>query len=484
MIIRADTGRAPTPKEIVNAISEYQTDWVPSIDALQKLYLTGDNLDSMYRMGVVDVKQKKLFFPIARYIAKILSNYTLGEAPIYTLYDDGGEIVGAQGALDTITRLYRKQSKRKTDKDIKLEAGKCGFAYEITYVDPKTLEPKSRLLPTESTFVVFSDEVIDDSLWACTWIKLADNSYKIHIYTKDESIVYEASMLSSFGTFREIDRQRHYIGRVPVTLYKNNRDMLGDYESVRVLIETYNEAMTDVKFDIHRAVTGLLVFYNTQLAGKKAEEKAEIREALKTLGVLELSGDPDNPQLPVDVKTLDSNLNIANADVFIDRLWKTIFKLSNVPDPMQSEYFTAVSGVALKMQQFLGLDQAAKDTAAEFDFALKRRFKMYNTILNIRGQAPLIDVGDVEIEFKLTAPQNDLEVAQMISLLYGKSIVTAESLAGQLSFVRDPNKEVEEAQAQNNANSTSNILRQLSAFGTMSEPQTTIAPQQEGGEAM
>lgn len=158
-------------------------------------------------------------------------------------------------------------------------------------------------------------------------------------------------------------------------------------------------------------------------------------------------------------------LNLQSTELFIDRIWKAIFKLSGVPDPTQTEYFTALSGVALKMQMFLGLEPIAKDNEGEFEYALKRRLKMYNHFYVLRGKSAEIDVGDVFIEFCHNAPTNDLETAQIVSMLYGKPLVSNETLTRLFSFVDDAKAENEAAAKESASEASNELLAQLAGYG-------------------
>lgn len=461
-IIQRIEGKEPSPQDVVKAIGCYRAGWLPRIERLESLYRLACPMLNVYKNGVEDKTEKVLSFPIAKYIATISANYVLGDPPVYAPAADlpEEEAEGITAALGEIKSLYRRQTKRRLDRGIKLQCSKTGFAYEYVFVG-KDLEPRSCMLPVESTLVVFDDELESDSIYGVTWIREDKQQYRIVVVTETEEIVYRSRGLTAAAGFREDSRKPHYMGRVPITMYRNNEDMTGDYEDVEGLILAYNDLMTDAKFDIKKTVDALLVFYNTKLAGATAEEKTRIREAMKQLGILEISDDEDNPNIKADVKALSNPLNYAQTDVFLDRLWRSIFTLSMVPDPLRTEYFTSLSGIAIKMQLFLGLEPLAKSAEAELGYGLKRRLKMYVHLLSARGRIPDADAADVEIGFRHTAPVNDLEVAQMISMLYGKNVATHETLAGELSFVDDPQREVERAAAENGAGGSNEILRQL-----------------------
>ena len=95
----------------------------------------------------------------------------------------------------------------------------------------------------------------------------------------------------------------------------------------------------------------------------------------------------------------------------------------------------------------------------------ERRLKMYNHFYALRGQTERIDVGDVYIEFKHTAPTNDLETAQIVSMLYGKPLVSNETLTKQFSFVNDAKAENQAATNEATSEASNALLAQLAGYG-------------------
>ena len=456
----------PLPADVVKAISKAETLYSSKVDAMTKLYdnYAGESAAvTMYKRGLDVESIEKVRFPIARYITTILSNYMLGKQPRYSHIADSAADV--QDVVDETVRLYRRQSKQRSDKEIKKQCGKTGFAYELVFYDSEKLTPKSVQLPVKETCVVFDDSVERNSLYAVHCVKKSWKGYSVSVYTATDVIEYSTRSLRNAVDWREVNRTPHFMGRVPVTMYLNNGDGKGDYEDVAPLIDALNGVATDERFDIKRTVDALMVFINTKLAGATLEEKSKVRNAMRELGILEINDDEAYPHLKADVKTLSNPLNLQSVELFIDRIWKAIFKLSGVPDPTQTEYFSSLSGVALQMQMFLGLEPMAKDSEGEFDYALKRRLKMYNHFYVIRGREPEIDVGDVVIDFKHTTPTNDLEIAQMVSLLYGKSLVSNETMTKLFSFVDDAKAENEAAAKEATSEASELLLAQLAGYG-------------------
>lgn len=463
--VRQDISESPTPAQVVQAINKAGALYSAKIDALTKLYnnyVEDETAYNLYKRGLDVERIEKVRFPIARYITTILCNYMLGKQPSYNRITDASDDVSV--VVDETVRLYRHQSKARLDKEIKRQCGKTGFAYELVFYDDDTLTPKSVQLPVKETCVVFDYAIERNSVYAVHYVKKSKNEYSVSVYTNEEIINYTTRSLRNSADWREEKRTPHFMGRVPVTMYLNNGDGKGDYEDVAPLIDALNGVATDERFDIKRAVDALLVFINTKLAGATSEEKAKVRDAMRELGILEINDDEAYPHIKADVKTLSNPLNIQSVELFIDRLWKAIFKLSGVPDPTQVEYFSSLSGVALQMQMFLGLEPMAKDSEGEFDYAFKRRFKMYNHFYVLRGRATEIDVGDVIIDFNHTMPTNDLEVAQMVSLLYGKPLVSNETLTKLFSFIEDAKAENKAAANEATSEASDLLLAQLAGY--------------------
>ena len=481
--IRIDANTEVAPKVVASKIAEYLRDQENRLDRLHQLYhYNGADIAEEYKDGLRKTSIERLSFPIARYITTIRTNYILGKPIKYEPTQDAeGNL---ESLLDEIKRTYRRQSKHRLDNELKRECSQVGFAYELTYLAPKDkgVVTKSCRLPSESTVVVFDTTVDRDSVFAATWYRLSSKDpYHITVYTANEVVEYTSSAVTNANNYIEKSRSQHYFGRVPVTMWQNNDDCLGDYEDVAPLIHALNGIMTDSRYDIKKCVDGLLVFVNTRLAGASLDEKAKVRQAMRDLGILEIRDDEENPGAKADVKTVSAPINYASADVFIDRVWKAIFTLTGVPDPLRTEYYTALSGVALKMQMFLGLRPFAQDGEACIEYALRRRLKMYLASNAIKSDVEEVDVADVDIVFNYTEPSNDLETAQIISYLYGKPLVANETLSKQLSFVTDAKAEVEQAQADNAAPSNADILSQLSIFGS-NEQATNPTP--NNGETM
>jgi SPP1 family phage portal protein len=98
-----------------------------------------------------------------------------------------------------------------------------------------------------------------------------------------------------------------------------------------------------------------------------------------------------------------------------------------------------VSGVAMKYK-LLALEQLAKVKQRFFTEGLRYRLECISNFLRFKTTSSF-DVEEIDISFRRSLPANELEQAQMVSMLNG--IVPQEYLLSQIDFVSDPKKAME-----------------------------------------
>ena len=106
---------------------------------------------------------------------------------------------------------------------------------------------------------------------------------------------------------------------------------------------------------------------------------------------------------------------------------------------MSDENFAGnVSGVAMKLK-LLGLEQITKFKERYFSEGLKYRLECIANVLKVQGGAA-VSVKDIAMQFTHSLPANEVELAQLISMLAGT--VSQETLISRLPFVKDPKEEI------------------------------------------
>lgn len=427
---------AITTELIVSAIMQHQVD-ATELYVLQSYYLNQNEVKAKVEYG------KEIKNGIAAYIVRTANSYFIGSPVNYNEtreYDDETQV----RSLDPILDLYRKQDKATLDKSLGKDCSIFGKAYELIYMsnDAKPMPKSVKLSPLE-TFVMFDTSAEPESIFAVNYQKLED-IYYIEVYTDSLIMSYKTGNLSDKNSYSLIEAKEHYFKRVPVTLYQNNEEELGDFELSIANIDAYNKLETDRAEDVGKFINSLLKISGTTL-GDTTEEVVESASKIKRSGILELPEDGD-------AGFITNTLNQEHIQVFADNLKENIHMYSFVPNLADKSFSSDMSGVAIRYK-LLGLEQLVQDKELSFVKGLKRRLKVYKeTLLTLDILAPDndFDMSDIEVVFNRNLPQNDYETAQMIQLLSLTGNITPETLINQLSFIQDANREV--------ANSTKNKI--------------------------
>lgn len=292
---------------------------------------------------------------------------------------------------------------------------------------------KIAILNPENTFVVYSNEIGNNSLFAVNYYKDFDidlklQGYIINVYTDNEILTYYSKNLNEIN-LQNI--QQHFFERVPITQFFNNAEGKGDFEGVISQIDAYNILMSDRVNDKEKFVDSLLVV--TGFTFEDIVENEDVNKRIKQNRIMEI------PAENSDIKYITKSLNETEVQVLSNAIKDDIHKFSQTPDFTDEKFSGNVSGVAMAYK-LLALESLAKVKERFFISGVKRRLKIINTILN-KKTMNFYELENIKITIVRTLPVNNLEIAQMISLL--NKNVSLETLISQLPFVEDPVKELE-----------------------------------------
>lgn len=371
----------------------------------------------------------------AEYITRINVGYLLG-APIDYVVDETDD-----KDLLAITDLYEAQHIGHIDSQIGQDCSMFGRAFEVVYADEDS-NPQSAKLDVYGTIVVYDNTYKHRKLFAINYAPKTDDSgkilkdqYDVTVWTKTNIHQYDLNGKN----LNEVEKQQHFFERVPVIEYFNDARLKGDYENVITLIDAYNILQSDRIIDREKLVDAILAIQKANLTQDDMQNIKDNR----------VMGLPEGAKAEYIIK----QVNEADADVLRKVLAADIHKFSMTPDMSSDEFggngSKSTSGVALKYR-LLAFENKAKDKQQYFADSLQRRLELYKAYLQRRSVVSrAFDPAAVEINFKRSLPQNDLETSQMIVNLDG--LVDRTTLAGQLSFVKSASQVVDEAEAEDSA---------------------------------
>lgn len=386
----------------------------------QQLILSREKPDTLFN--------NKVMVNHAKYIVDTTTGYLLGNPVDYQVNDN----INIEPLLDA----YKAQTMENTDFELAKGCGIFGMNYEYVYANEES-EPCSVTLDVRNTIIVYDDSMVHNKLFGVTYRPVfkdakdqRPDAYEIVVATDKELIHYRMDFNGT--SLDETDREPHFFGKVPIVEYKNNSEMLGDFEPVLSLIDAYNLIQSDRVNDREQLVDAILCFYGMDFDDEQMSE-LKLKRAL--------SGIPTDGK----VEFLTKAINEGDVDVLRKTIEADIHKISMVPNMSDANFVGNASGVAIRYK-LLAFEQTVKNKERFFEKALMERFELYSHYLSVKSKMTEVKKEDVDAVFKRNLPSNDFETSQMIANLRG--IVDDELLVAQLSFVDDASDTVAIAKEQ------------------------------------
>lgn len=416
----------PITAELIKKVIDFNEKRRARFDQLDQYYL-GQQL-ILSREKPDTLFNNKVMVNHAKYIVDTTTGYLLGNPVDYQVNDN----VNIEPLLDA----YKAQTMENTDFELAKGCGIFGMNYEYVYANEES-EPCSVTLDVRNTIIVYDDSMVHNKLFGVTYRPVfkdakdqRPDAYEIVVATDKELIHYRMDFNGT--SLDETDREPHFFGKVPIVEYKNNSEMLGDFEPVLSLIDAYNLIQSDRVNDREQLVDAILCFYGMDFDDEQMSE-LKLKRAL--------SGIPTDGK----VEFLTKTINEGDVDVLRKTIEADIHKISMVPNMSDANFVGNASGVAIRYK-LLAFEQTVKNKERFFEKALMERFELYSHYLSVKSKMAEVKKEDVDAVFKRNLPSNDFETSQMITNLRG--LIDDELLAAQLSFVDDASDTVAIAKEQ------------------------------------
>lgn len=347
--------------------------------------------------------------------------------------------------IDALTDAFDKGNVDEIDHDNALDMSRTGCAFEYVYPKNKTNNLTSKNLSPLTTFIVYDDSIEENELFSVYYDRIKDDSSSKYVYIAHvltEHYKYKFILYGDSQMNREELREPHSMGCIPIIMYQNNKDCIGDYEQQISLMDAYNTLMSDRINDKEQFLNSLLVLYGARLADDAvdADNVTEVSKALKVLkdnGFLEL---PEGAKAEYIARTLDEN----GVEVLRKAIKEDIYTFSHVPNMTDANFVGNSSGVAMEYK-LLSLENITSTKERYYTKGLKKRIELYCNYLNLLNISA--NPSAIMPTFKRNLPKNILELSQIIANL--KGFVSRKTLVQQLPFVEDPEGEIDAVDEEN-----------------------------------
>ena len=403
--------------QVLNDVIEYNERYKDRYKMLENYYLGKQAI--MSRTKEDRLKNNKVMINHAKYISDTNVGYLLGN-PVDYQVSEGYDI-------EPLLDAYKKQTINDLDSEIAKDVSIFGLQYEYVYANEQA-EPKSCEIDNKNAIIVYDDTVEHNKLFGLIYRPI----YKGETFKYWEIIYCDNSVIRIYKSYSKSlnqvgQDQPHKFGKVPLIQYKNNPELLGDFEPVITLIDAYNLLQSDRVNDKEQLVDAILCLYGMDFDSEQAEMLKDSRM---------LANIPTDGRVEYLVKTLQEG----DVDVLRQNLENDIHKISMVPNMSDENFVGNSSGVAIRYK-LLAFEQNVKNKERYMEKGLMERFELYNNYLVAISKMSEVPLEEVDAVFTRNLPSNDYEVSQMINNL--ADFVDSETLISQLSFIKDASEIVE-----------------------------------------
>ena len=302
------------------------------------------------------------------------------------------------------------------------DCSKYGLGYEYIGVNDNK-EPFFKRLNPLNTFKVIDDTILANDVCIITYsIMMPKNQQqykKGYVYTKEFRIPFTYKSTLEFGAYED---NVEYPDTLPIVSYKNNDEMLGDYEPALELLSAYSKLISGAFDDVDEVSNAVLLFYNADL---NEDDKKDLNKTR----VIGMQG--ENCRAEYIYKKLDVNY----VKWLEETLIKNILNISSVPDMTDITAYNK-SGAAIKYK-VLSLENKRRLKNIYMEKGLRKRLEI---ISNYVGKPFDITRNDVNLQFYSNLPTNmelDKEIMELVNA-GGKSLISA---LRQMESVEDAEEE-------------------------------------------
>lgn len=340
---------------------------------------------------------------------------------------------------DTAVQEYLDEVGVDNDKDdLFIEWGKeamiKGLSHILVYQDEDSNTKFMRISP-EDLIIVYENSATKKAKYKIRLydIDTEDTGVTTHyaeVYSATKMELFKCTDSASVGgakrggySYGFVEEKPHIYGRIPIVTVYNNEEQMSDLEKIESLVADYDKVLSDVSNEFE-------AFRNAYLMLKNMTAGTEAREKLKDEGIIEVmeNGDVKFVTKQIQTEALENHLN---------RLEKSIYTFSQVPNLSDENFAGNLSGVAIRFKLF-GLETKCIIKERKMEKAIRELVRVLSVPIRV-STGKEIDLLNLKVEFTRNVPNNLTEIVDTVTKLEGK--VDKETLLSLIPFIDNP-KEV------------------------------------------
>lgn len=439
-----------TVDNVASIVKSYFSDFTAEAPQIKMLhdYFKGNQPILSKERDELAKSNEKIVINIARTASKNIKSAFIGEETQYLPVETDNE--KQKAALKQLVTLYRAIEEPAHNSRIEGDRGKYGYAYEFVTIDKKGKTKLKRLLPFK-TSMVFSEDDEDEPVFAYNFYDRVNErgdkiGIRMHVYTANKVFTYNATDFAE--PQGDIKEQDNPTGLMPIVMYENNDELMGDFEPAIPILNAINKVYSDRIDNIDDIVEAFLVFVNTEIYEQTTNDKGEIvydnkkLVAMKKNRAIEIKGEQG---LPADVKHVVNTLDQSNIQVVCDNLVRLAYAVMLVPDGVNSKSNGGSDSAEADntREGFKQFEQLLNDKERFFKKGLKKRIELIKKLnaLNENGLGE-IEVENVDIRFIRSKNLNGQSDAQIIQILQSTGLFSPDTIIALSNLCESPQEEI------------------------------------------
>ena len=330
-MIKLDKSIPLTPEIILKIVRSHQTEELPRLKNLEKYYLAKNEINNRV-MTDISKPNNKIADPYASYITDTLVGYFIGKPVSYTAADEA--------VMKELTMVFEYNDEADENAELAKNASIYGVAYERLYVDAEGAVRFKSLDPT-NCIPVYDDTIENNLLYFIRYYQDYDitadtDYYVVEVIDSAQVCKYQSNITLNSLSF--VSEEPHYFGLVPIAIFKNNEEEMGDFERVISLIDAYDKLESDSLNDFEYFVDAYLALYGFTADSKDILEMKQNRVLLMDEGT--------------SAEWLTKNTADNHIENIKSRLDNDIHKFSFCPNMSDENFGNNSSGVSIKFKMF------------------------------------------------------------------------------------------------------------------------------------
>lgn len=415
-----------TAKKIKKYVENFKGNRLPRLTKLYEYYV-GKHAIENKTVSNPAKPNNKITVNFCRYISNILTGYFAGEPVAYSSENED--------LYNILSEIFKYNDEQAETASIATDCSVYGVGYELVFRD-EDKELRFKKIDPKGCIPILGDTLDDELLYFLRFYEVEDivtlkTKLIIEVYDDTYKTVYEMPTAGGNLTIKEA-KAAHGFTMVPVAIFLNNEDGLGDFEGIISMNDAYNKAQSDAMDDLDSFSDAIFAITGFQ---PRRDDNGNPEPILRENRLLIL----DDPQAKAQYVTKDTSGE--KEDKFKSRLEIDIHKTSHTPN-LQDEKFDSSSGIAIKFK-LATTEQLAAVKERGFKKGLQKRLEILCSALNQFMGDPK-NYLEMDMKFTRSMPESMQDIATLIGTTSGLlSDETRIGLLGNVIDIPDAQKEIE-----------------------------------------